>query len=122
MVSLYVVFMNEPRFHPEILYNLALQYPGQIAGVTAVSHKSRKQSWVDYVRKQIDAWGWRAAFWIGLAQVCRRILNRLPGPRAITGYHSLSAVCRDFDIPYVETRNVNDETHLDRLRAMRPDI
>src|SRR5260370_31617350 len=118
MFSLYVVFIDESRFHPEILYDLALHYPGQIAGVTAVSYKGRKQRFIDYARKQIDAWGWRAAFWIGLSQGCRRLLDRLPGPRAIIGYHSLKAVCRDFDIPYAKTKNVNYVAHLNRFLAI----
>jgi methionyl-tRNA formyltransferase len=121
-MRIYLALADEPAFHPRMLREIVLARPGEVVGVSIVSHRSRKQSGIRYLRKHVRFWGARGALQIGTSLVARRMLSRLPLTPAIAGYHSIRAVCREYSIDCATAADVNGPDHLARLRALAPDV
>lgn len=121
-MRIYVIFTDEPVFHPRILYQLVLGRPSEIVGVSGVGHRPKRQSWWRYLKSQLRFWGLRGTGHNFLVVTAHRILDQEPFSSTLVGYHSLAAVCREFDIPYRLVDRVNEPAYLEFLRALDIDV
>lgn len=121
-MRIYVIFTDEPVFHPHMLRQIILGRPKEIVGVAGVSHRSSRQSQWKYLQRQFGFWGWQGTLFNILINVSRRILDIMPIPRSIKGFHSLASVCAQYHIPYQAVQSVNNPAYLEELRKLDVDI
>jgi methionyl-tRNA formyltransferase len=113
MARIYVLFADEPVFHPAMLQELAGDPRHEIAGVGAVRHRRRTQTRAAYLREQLGFWGLRG-FAVNAAAVTRARLRR-PGS-------SLRGVCRRYGIDYEPVEDVNSDELVATIRARGIDV
>lgn len=121
MTRIYVLFADEPVFHPGILGQLLVRRPEEIVGVGGVSHRRGNERKTAYYRKQIEFWGHKGFLVNASAVGARRLADRLPLPTAL-GFHSLRSVCAAHGTDYRIVEDVNDPAYLAQLRESEPDV
>jgi methionyl-tRNA formyltransferase len=120
MTSIFVLFVDEPVFHPAILSSLARLRPGEIIGVGGVEHGRQGTTW-SYLRRQLSFWGTRGFVKNSSSVMWRRVADRLPR-RVVHGCHSLRSVCAEHAIPFQTVHNVNDASFVRSLAEAEPDV
>src|SRR5947209_3835421 len=107
MMRIYVLFTDEPVFHPKILHELVLARRGEIVGVGGVQHR-RAGGRLQYIREQLAFWGPKGFLVNALAVSRNRALGALPLPTSPNRPRSLWSVCAPHGIPFWEVADVND--------------
>jgi methionyl-tRNA formyltransferase len=123
MARLYLLFADEPVFHPAILRELVADGRHEIVGVGGVRHRRRGQQRAAYVREQLGFWGVRGFATNAGAVIHARLRGKLRqagGGRA--GGASLRAVCRRHGIDYEPVDDVNSDELVATVRAREIDV
>jgi methionyl-tRNA formyltransferase len=122
MTRIYVVFAEEPVFHPAILQELLEARGKEIVGVAGVAHRRRNQSRWRYLGDQIAFWGGKGLVLNTAAVAKCRLLDRSPLPWPRGSFHSLRRACAAHRVPYLTVTDVNDRAFLDHLGSLDLDV
>ncbi len=118
--NIYLILAEENIFHPYYLLGIikGLQNDKyKIVGVTVARDRNRKGFFSPY-QLQFNIWGTKGFIYVGFLSAIRSILGQID----YSGNYSLKHICKRYDIPIVESYNVNDEKHLQFLRRKKIDI
>ncbi len=117
-----IVTSDEPFYLPMMINDVVKGCRHEIAAIMVESPVARNSSWPRMMRQFLDFYGPA-----GFAKMALRFAA-YKGWRAVSEgplmgrFVSVRSVARHYKIPLFDTANINDETSLDTLRAMKPDI
>ncbi len=116
---LYFILVEENLFHPKFfsmcLKRLDKDY--EVIGIT-VAKDRHKGGFFGFLKQQMILWGFWGFSYIVLMSSIRSFLDKF----GLADNLSLYSICRSKNIPYKESFNVNEETHLKYLKKLNIDI
>lgn len=122
MSRIYILFADEPVFHPNMLRVIALARPGDLVGVGAVRHRAGAEGRLAYYRKQFSFWGPKGFAVNATSVAMHALLGGAPLPVALKGFHSLRAVSRAHGIPFRIVDDVNEPAFVEFLKGQELDV
>lgn len=116
---LYFILADENLFHPKFfsicLKRLDKDY--EVIGVT-VAKDRHKEGFFGFLKQQMSLWGFLGFFYIAFISSLYSILDKF----GIIKNLSIRSICKEKNIKYTESFNVNEESHLSYLRDLKLDI
>lgn len=117
--KLYFILADENLFHPKFFLKLLkkLNQNYEVVGIT-LAKDTHKSGLINFIKQQLNLWGVIGFLYIGMKSFIYLILEKLNNKNSL----SLKSIARKNNIKYVESFNVNDESHLEYLKKLKIDI
>lgn len=110
-MRIYLIIVEEPLFHPEMVEEISLSRKNDIIGITIVPDTSPNKNLVDYLVYQLNFFGPKAFVYFGVKTIISKVLD-----------HSVKTVAKKYQIPVYLAKKINAPEHLEYLRKIKPDI
>ena len=111
-------------FKPTLLYQLLLNCPFQVVGVSEVTSRPKKKR---RGKRKTDMssfkfWGLFGSLYLLGNVILKKLSSALPFPPHIRARSTIKRVCKNFGIPYKLVNDVNNKYYVDELENMGIDV
>lgn len=119
-MNIYMILADENLFHPYYLRGMIKSFKKNghnLVGITLAKDKY-KHGFINAVYQQINLWGLYGFGFIAVISVMRIILHRL----RMDDNSTVKGVARNYEIPIMESFNVNNSDHIIYLKSKKIDV
>jgi methionyl-tRNA formyltransferase len=121
-IKIFIVTQEEPFYLPLGLAKLIEAKKENIVGTTILPRFNKKKSKFKILKELFLLYGFKSFAIQGFEFFIFKFLNILTSIISLKRFYSVKKIFKNFSIPIIPTKNINDSDYIEKLKTIKPDL